>query len=234
MYDGIINVYKEKGYTSHDVVAKMRGILGQKKVGHTGTLDPEAEGVLLVCAGKGTRLCDMLTDTDKTYRAVLLLGVETDTEDMTGTVLRTADVSGLTEEEIKRMRDEAKANEARDKEERERVDKLNAADAQVFASEKNLKEYGDKISADKKSAIESATNKLKEAHKAGNIAELDKLTDELNKAWQAASADIQNAANAGAQQGGAGSQSSQNSNSGTSNNGGKDGEVTDVDFEEVK
>ena len=142
--------------------------------------------------------------------------------------------SGLTEEEIKRMRDEAKANEARDKEERERVDKLNAADAQVFASEKNLKEYGDKISADKKSAIESATNKLKEAHKAGNIAELDKLTDELNKAWQAASADIQNAANAGAQQGGAGSQSSQNSNSGTSNNGGKDGEVTDVDFEEVK
>ena len=142
--------------------------------------------------------------------------------------------SGLTEEEIKRMRDEAKANEARDKEERERVDKLNAAYAQVFASEKNLKEYGDKISADKKSAIESATNKLKEAHKAGNIAELDKLTDELNKAWQAASADIQNAANAGAQQGGAGSQSSQNSNSGTSNNGGKDGEVTDVDFEEVK
>ena len=142
--------------------------------------------------------------------------------------------SGLTEEEIKRMRDEAKANEARDKEERERVDKLNAADAQVFASEKNLKEYGDKISADKKSAIEAATNKLKEAHKAGNIAELDKLTDELNKAWQAASADIQNAANAGAQQGGAGSQSSQNSNSSTSNNGGKDGEVTDVDFEEVK
>ena len=102
MYDGIINVYKEKGYTSHDVVAKMRGILGQKKVGHTGTLDPEAEGVLLVCAGKGTRLCDMLTDTDKTYRAVLLLGVETDTEDMTGTVLRTADVSGLTEEEVKK------------------------------------------------------------------------------------------------------------------------------------
>ena len=142
--------------------------------------------------------------------------------------------SGLTEEEIKRMRDEAKANEARDKEERERVDKLNAADAQVFASEKNLKEYGDKISADKKSAIEAATNKLKEAHKAGNVAELDKLTDELNKAWQAASADIQNAANAGAQQGGTGSQSSQSSNSGTSNNGGKDGEVTDVDFEEVK
>ena len=140
--------------------------------------------------------------------------------------------SGLTEEEIKRMRDEAKANEARDKEERERVDKLNAADAQVFASEKNFKEYGDKISADKKSAIEAATNKLKEAHKAGNIAELDKLTDELNKAWQAASADIQNAANAGAQQ--SANSGSQNASSGSSNNSGKDGEVTDVDFEEVK
>lgn len=69
MYDGIINVYKEKGFTSFDVVAKMRGILGQKKVGHTGTLDPEAEGVLPVCVGKGTRLCDMLTDRDKTYEA---------------------------------------------------------------------------------------------------------------------------------------------------------------------
>ena len=59
MYDGIINVYKEKGFTSHDVVAKMRGILGQRKIGHTGTLDPAAEGVLPVCAGKGTKLCDM-------------------------------------------------------------------------------------------------------------------------------------------------------------------------------
>ena len=87
MYDGIINVYKEKGFTSHDVVAKMRGILGQRKIGHTGTLDPEAEGVLPVCAGKGTKLCDMLTDHDKTYRAVLLLGTETDTEDTTGAVL---------------------------------------------------------------------------------------------------------------------------------------------------
>lgn len=85
MYDGIINVYKEKGFTSHDVVAKMRGILGQRKIGHTGTLDPAAEGVLPVCAGKGTKLCDMLTDHDKTYRAVLLLGTETDTEDTTGT-----------------------------------------------------------------------------------------------------------------------------------------------------
>jgi len=101
MYDGIINVYKEKGFTSFDVVAKMRGILGQRKVGHTGTLDPAAEGVLPVCAGKGTRLCDMLTDHDKTYRATMLLGVETDTEDTTGTILEEKDTSHLTEEEVR-------------------------------------------------------------------------------------------------------------------------------------
>lgn len=87
MYDGIINVYKEKGYTSHDVVAKMRGILKMKKIGHTGTLDPDAEGVLPVCLGKGTRLCDMLTDRSKAYEAVLLLGRETDTQDTSGKTL---------------------------------------------------------------------------------------------------------------------------------------------------
>jgi tRNA pseudouridine55 synthase len=87
MADGIINVYKEKGFTSHDVVAKMRGILKQKKIGHTGTLDPMAEGVLPVCLGKATKLCDLLTDKTKTYEAVMLLGKETDTQDMTGTVL---------------------------------------------------------------------------------------------------------------------------------------------------
>ena len=101
MYDGIINVYKEKGFTSHDVVAKMRGILGQRKIGHTGTLDPAAKAVLQVCAGKGTKLCDMLTDHDKTYRAVLLLGTETDTEDTTGTVIGTKDTSGLTESQVR-------------------------------------------------------------------------------------------------------------------------------------
>lgn len=101
MYDGIINVYKEKGYTSFDVVAKMRGILGQKKVGHTGTLDPEAEGVLPVCAGKGTKLCDMLTDHDKTYRATLLLGTDTDTQDTTGTVLAKKSTEGLSEEAVR-------------------------------------------------------------------------------------------------------------------------------------
>ena len=86
MLHGVINIKKEKGYTSHDVVAKMRGILRQKKIGHTGTLDPDATGVLPVCLGAGTRLCDMLTDTDKCYRAVMLLGVATDTQDITGTV----------------------------------------------------------------------------------------------------------------------------------------------------
>jgi len=101
MYDGIINVYKEKGFTSFDVVAKLKGILGQRKVGHTGTLDPAAEGVLPVCAGKGTKLCSLLTDHDKTYRAVLLLGVSTDTQDTTGTVLEQKSTEGLTEEAVR-------------------------------------------------------------------------------------------------------------------------------------
>lgn len=101
MYEGVINIYKEKGYTSHDVVAKLRGILRQKKIGHTGTLDPDAEGVLLVCLGKATKLCDMLTERDKTYRAVMLLGRETDTQDTTGTTISEAPVpDGISEEEI--------------------------------------------------------------------------------------------------------------------------------------
>lgn len=87
MTDGILNVYKEKGYTSHDVVAKLRGILHMKKIGHTGTLDPDAEGVLPVCLGKGTRLCQLLTDKDKEYEALLKLGTETDTQDTSGRVL---------------------------------------------------------------------------------------------------------------------------------------------------
>ena len=87
MINGILNIYKEKGYTSHDVVARLRGIVGQKKIGHTGTLDPEAEGVLPVCLGRATKVCDMLTDKDKTYETVLLLGTSTDTQDITGRVL---------------------------------------------------------------------------------------------------------------------------------------------------
>lgn len=93
MINGVINIYKEKGYTSHDVVAKLRGILRQKKIGHTGTLDPDAEGVLPVCLGKATKLCDILTDKRKTYEAVLHLGISTDTQDMTGTVLEEREVT---------------------------------------------------------------------------------------------------------------------------------------------
>lgn len=89
MVNGIVNVYKEKGYTSFDVVAKMRGMFHQKKIGHTGTLDPDAEGVLPVCLGKATKVCDLLTDKDKEYEAVLLLGIQTDTLDMSGTIINT-------------------------------------------------------------------------------------------------------------------------------------------------
>ena len=87
MYHGMINVYKEKGFTSHDVVAKLRGICKQKKIGHTGTLDPDAVGVLPVCLGTATKVCDMLTDRDKEYIARLRLGITTDTQDLTGKVL---------------------------------------------------------------------------------------------------------------------------------------------------
>lgn len=101
MLHGILNVYKEAGYTSHDVVAKLRGILKQKKIGHTGTLDPDAEGVLPVCLGKATKVCDLLTDKDKTYETVLLLGRTTDTQDISGTCLKEGDTSGLTEEQVR-------------------------------------------------------------------------------------------------------------------------------------
>lgn len=100
MINGILNVYKEKGFTSHDVVAKLRGILRQKKIGHTGTLDPDAEGVLPVCLGSGTKLCDMLTERDKAYRTVLLLGQVTDTQDTSGTVLHEAEVT-VTEAQVR-------------------------------------------------------------------------------------------------------------------------------------
>lgn len=101
MYHGVINVYKEPGYTSHDVVARLRGILKQKKIGHTGTLDPAAEGVLPVCLGQATRLCDLLTEKDKTYQAVLFLGRETDTQDTTGRVTAEYPVT-VGEEELRR------------------------------------------------------------------------------------------------------------------------------------
>lgn len=91
--DGIINVYKEPGFTSHDVVAKLRGILHMKKIGHTGTLDPDAQGVLPVCVGRATKLCGMITDWGKTYEAVMLLGRKTDTQDISGNIVEKRRVS---------------------------------------------------------------------------------------------------------------------------------------------
>ena len=125
--------------------------------------------------------------------------------------------SGLTDEEIQRMRDEAKANEEKDKLEKERIEKINAADSNIFATEKQLKEYGDKIPADKKSAIEGSLAKLKEAHKNQDLAAIDTALNELNAAWQAASQEIyqaQQAQQGAGQQGGA--------------------QPEDVEFEEVK
>ena len=97
--NGIINVYKEQGYTSHDVVAKLRGILHMKKIGHTGTLDPDAVGVLPVCIGRATKSCGMITDWGKAYEAVMLLGTRTDTQDVSGTVLEQKEVN-VTEVQI--------------------------------------------------------------------------------------------------------------------------------------
>lgn len=99
--NGILNVYKEPGFTSFDVVAKLRGICKQKKIGHTGTLDPDASGVLPVCLGNATKLCDMLTDKRKEYRAVLLLGLVTDTQDTTGRILSESPVN-VTPDEVRR------------------------------------------------------------------------------------------------------------------------------------
>ena len=101
MINGVINVYKEPGYTSHDVVAKLRGILKQKKIGHMGTLDPNAVGVLPVCLGKATKLCNLLSEKDKTYTATMLLGTETDTQDTTGQI-----TNQTPEEEVMKLSEE--------------------------------------------------------------------------------------------------------------------------------
>lgn len=103
IYNGIINIFKEKSFTSHDVVAKMRGILKQKKIGHSGTLDPDATGVLPVLLGNATVLSDMLTDKSKEYEAVMLLGVSTDTQDITGKILEKRDISGLNKDMVKEI-----------------------------------------------------------------------------------------------------------------------------------
>lgn len=104
MYNGLISVYKEADFTSFDVVACLRGILKQKKIGHTGTLDPKAEGVLLVCLGNGTKLVDMLEDRSKEYECRMLLGTTTDTEDTTGSILTSQEVSAdsFTKEQIEK------------------------------------------------------------------------------------------------------------------------------------
>lgn len=99
---GILVIDKEKGYTSFDVVARLRSILHIKKIGHTGTLDPDATGVLPVCIGKATKMCELITAYDKEYDAVMRLGVATDTEDISGNVIEEADVSGVTEEDVRK------------------------------------------------------------------------------------------------------------------------------------
>ena len=143
--------------------------------------------------------------------------------------------SGLSDDEIKRMKAEAEANADADKKERERIDKINAADAMIFNTEKQLKEYGDKLPADKKGEIESALEKLKTAHKAQDIAGIDAAMAEMNGIWQKASEEMyKNAGAQGGQQGPFnGQQGPQNPGNG-GNNGGSDPDVTDVDFEEVK
>jgi molecular chaperone DnaK len=133
--------------------------------------------------------------------------------------------SGLTDAEIQRMRDEAKANEEKDKKEKERIEKINAADSNIFATEKQLKEYGDKLPADKKAAIEDALGKLKEAHKAQDIAAIDTAIEALNAAWQAASQDIY------AQQQAQQAQGNPNAGQGA---GEQQAQPEDVEFEEVK
>ena len=143
--------------------------------------------------------------------------------------------SGLSDDEIKRMKAEAEANADADKRERERIDKINAADATIFNTEKQLKEYGDKLPADKKAEIESALEKLKTAHKAQDIAGIDAAMNEMNAIWQKASEEMYK--NAGAQGGPQGPGFDPNNMGGQQNqgnNGGKDDNVTDVDFEEVK
>jgi molecular chaperone DnaK len=144
--------------------------------------------------------------------------------------------SGLSSDEIEKMKREARENEARDKAQREQVDKLNAADSLIFQTEKQLKEFGDKLPADKKGPIESALNNLKEAHKSKDIASIDKATAELTSVWQAASEELyKNQQQAGGPQGGPQQGYTADAGSGTNQGGSKkDDEVTDVDFEEVK
>ncbi len=138
--------------------------------------------------------------------------------------------SGLTKDEIEKMKNEAKANEAADKAEREKVEKINQADSLIFQTEKQLKEYGDKIPADKKAPIESALNTLKDAHKSGDVTRIDAAVTEMNNAWTAASEELYKATQGGAQAG-----DSAADGNGQQNSGGTGAEnVTDAEYEEVK
>jgi molecular chaperone DnaK len=141
--------------------------------------------------------------------------------------------SGLSKEDIEKMKREAEANADADKKAKDEIEKVNQADTTIFQSEKQLKEYGDKIPAEKKTAIEAALEELKTAHAAKDLAKIDSSLEGLNKAWEAASQDMYNAMN---QQGAnnADPNAQANNTNGTSNEKGKDSEVTDVDFEEVK
>jgi molecular chaperone DnaK len=139
--------------------------------------------------------------------------------------------SGLSDEEIRRMRDEAKANETADKTAREKADKINAADSMIFQTEKQLKEFGDKIPTDKKGRIENSLGQLKEAHKNQDVTAIDRALAEINAAWQAASEDMYKQAQGADQQ--AGPQEGPTGGD-TGGKGGDDEQVTDVDFEEVK
>jgi molecular chaperone DnaK len=136
--------------------------------------------------------------------------------------------SGLSKDEIEKMKMEAKANESTDKEAREKVDKINQADSLIFQTEKQLKEYGDKIPAEKKAPIETALNKLKEAHKTQDIAQIDAAVTEMNNAWTAASEEMYKATQGGAQPGAGDAGAQQQQQGGSSEN------VTDAEFEEVK
>ena len=141
--------------------------------------------------------------------------------------------SGLSKEEVEKMKNEARANEATDKAEREKVDKVNAADSLIFQTEKQMKEYGDKIPADKKAPIEAALTKLKEAHKSQDLAAIDSATAEMNTAWTAASEEMYKATqNAGAQPGADGSHANAGGQQANAGNAGEN--VTDAEFEEVK
>ncbi|MCK5137910.1 MAG: molecular chaperone DnaK [Bacteroidales bacterium] len=139
--------------------------------------------------------------------------------------------SGLSDSEIERMKKEAQENEEADKNAKERIDKLNNADSLVFQSEKQLKEFGEKLPDEKKTVIEEALNKLKEAHKSEDLAAIDEATEALNNAWQSASQDMYNA---GQQAGGEAGQAEGQATGEPASDKGDDGEVTDVDFEEVK